>query len=158
MSALDAGSKGTPQGRQWYGGVKRAGRNDPLTSYMLQARNAEEHALQPTARNEQPSIAIGAPGEDITIGRLTIDRDFFRNPEKHIVGRAWRTSDGKPPTIVRNAGGPSLLPVCDDRFGTTFRPPTEHLGRPLAKADPISVAELYLCYLEGLLTKATELS
>ncbi|MEC5289151.1 hypothetical protein VSX64_15750 [Aurantimonas sp. C2-6-R+9] len=158
LNILDAGADTTPQGRQWYGGVKREGRNDPLLQYMHQARNVEEHAVEPTAEYQHPSLGIGGPGEDVYFDKFTLDTAFLKNPEKEIVGRAWRPSDGKPPTITRTPGGPKLLPARDDRFKNTYPPPTEHLGKPLASDDPLAVAELYLAYLERLVEKAGELS
>ncbi|MEO3998551.1 hypothetical protein [Mesorhizobium sp. CAU 1732] len=158
INAVEAGSKQTPQGRQWHGGIKREGRKDPLLRYFFQARNAEEHALDPTTEHQQPGIGIGAGGESIYIKEFTPDQAFFQNPEKAIQGRIWRTADGKPPTIVHTPGGPQLLTVKDDRYGEAFPPPTEHMGKPLAKTDPVYVAERYIEYLEQLVQKASDLS
>lgn len=158
VHALEAGSSLTSQGKQWYGGVKRMARADPLVLYMTQARNAEEHSLEGTTKNEPSSISIGAPGEGVYVKNLTFDQAFMQNPQEQIKGRAFRHSDGKPPTITQTAGGPALLPVHERLHNMTFRPPSEHMGKPIKDTNPISIGELYVAYIESVISKASELS
>jgi hypothetical protein len=49
-----------------------------------------------------------------------------------------------------------LKRVVDDRFGTVFDPPKEHLGAAV-EADPLTVGELALAYLESLVDEASTL-
>ena len=161
LNALDAGSATTPQGRQWYGGIKRAGRADPLVTYVHQARNAEEHPDQPTMRHEPGYIGIGAPGATVHIDNLTVGPEFLSNPSKYLEGRAWEFDKGgqkRTPTVVHKIGGPALAPVFDRRFKKTFPPPTEHQGKKLADSSPVAVAALFLTYLDGLVWQAADLS
>jgi hypothetical protein len=44
-----------------------------------------------------------------------------------------------------------LMTVTDERYGTVFPPPNEHLGQPLASNLPYDVAKLWIHYLGNLL-------
>lgn len=158
LNALDRGSNSTPQGRQWYGGVKRAGRADPLISYMHQARNVEEHGAEPTSENSPTSLSIGHGGEAVYIESMTIGPELFRNPKAYLKGRVWNPDTGEMPSIIHHAGGPALKPVKDERFGNIFNPPTEHEGKPLSDLSPVGVAEAYLRSLERTIAQAAAIS
>lgn len=154
LNALDAGSKETPQGRQWYGKIKREGRTDPLVSYMHQARNVEEHGPEPTTRNAPTSVEIGAAGEPIIISNMRFGPELLRDPIGYLSGRVINAQTGALPTIKHTPGGPELLTVADPRFGNAFDPPKEHKGRPIKKTDPIRIAEVYVTYLAELINEA----
>jgi hypothetical protein len=158
LNALDTGANATPQARQWYAGVKRAGRNDELVSYMHQARNSEEHGPDAATTAARPFPSIGAKnpktghidwnmGTDWGSGRTGPDGSIeydYRPPES-----------GSTIVIGLNAGGqPALRPVTDHRYQKTFRPPTSHLGKPLEDSHPLRVGDLYLIYLESLVKQA----
>ena len=58
----------------------------------------------------------------------------------------------------------ALKAVTDSRYGDTFMPPTEHLGKTLsdptnqkALVSALEMARLGLAYLEGLFIEATKL-
>lgn len=159
LNALDAGSKTTPQGRQWYGGIKRHAKEDELLLYMHQARNVEEHSLDATTENEPPSIKIGPMSDGgVKFDNLHLNDGFLKNPTKNIIGKAWRTKDGLPPTIINNAGGPILKRISDERYGNEFQPPEYHDGKRLLNNSPLFVAEIYMQYLTRVIKKAAELT
>jgi hypothetical protein len=153
INALEAGAQHTPQGRQWYGRIKREGRKDPLVSYMYQARNSEEHSTDNTTHPEPGRFVISG---DFTIERLVMQIGGVGTPG--VSGRIRARPGGRPIAIEHTPSGPRLIPVVDSRFGTTFDVPKEHLGKPLQDDSPLAVAELYLEYLEDIVRKAEMLS
>lgn len=46
-TALEQAAKGSAQSRQWFGGKKNERRDDPLLQYLFQARDADEHGIEP---------------------------------------------------------------------------------------------------------------
>lgn len=157
LNALDAGYKTTPQGRQYYGKVKRLGRADELVSYMHQARNAEEHDTKPTSEHQHGHVAIGAPGESVHISQLRVDQEFYRDPVRHLKGRAFNMKTGGLPTIEVREAGPALKTITD-QYGGVYQPPTSHAGKKITDKRPTAIAGLYIAYLEGLIADAERLS
>jgi hypothetical protein len=113
-TALEKGAKDSPKSRQWFGGKKRERREDPLLSYMHQARNADEHGLEPVA-----ALGAGIRGTAAFKGRFAIG-DSFRTREG-IFGffssadKAAELFQITPPAAI-------LVPVHNDIFGDTFEP------------------------------------
>ena len=145
---LEQGAKASPQGRQWFGAKKKERREDQLLQYLHQARNADEHGLEPVSKLTAGSLSIGAEGS-IHIEHLIIDKDG------KVDLRLGPGSTGKPIIKVTPASA-VLMPVTDDRYGTTFHPPTEHKGKKLTDASPAAVAALGLAHHEALLAEATQ--
>jgi hypothetical protein len=160
MNLLEAGAKDTPQGRQWYGGIKRSFNADPLLKYMFQARNAEEHTADAiTSHHADHTLTIGDPGETVHIGSLSTGRDFWRDPVGIAQNAVLPTGpDNSLPTIRYSPAGPRLDPVTDNRFKTTFAVPTTFLGGPLKDSSPITIGTLYLTHLEGIIKDVTEMN
>jgi len=152
---LEAGSKTTPQGRQWYGALKRETREDPLLQYIFQARNAEEHQVHDIAENVPSRVIIGRKGETVILnGTFNLsDPMLWLDPNSYFQGKI-STPLGKMPSIERSFGGPKLRPIIDDRHDLEFPVPKEHRGKPLANNDPIYIAALYLKFLEETAQKA----
>lgn len=143
---LEQGAKSSPQCRQWFGGKKKERRADPLLQYLHQARNADEHGLEPVSQLRGGSFSLSAEGS-IHIERLAIDGNG------NIDLRLGPDSTGKP-VIKLTPATAVLLPVTDDRFGATFQPPLEHKGVKLTDTSPAAVAALGLVYHEALLAEA----
>lgn len=156
LNALDTGARHTPQAKQWYAGVKRKGRADQLVNYMHQARNAEEHAAEETSRLDRGSIMIGVHGEPVHITEMVTGPELFYNPEEYLKGRAFNPQSGEQASIVTTGDGPVLRAI--EFRGVNTPPPTEHNGEKLRNTNPLHLGELYLLYLEGLITKAHSLS
>lgn len=153
LNALEAGAQYTPQGKQWYGNVKRQGRNDPLVRYMHQARNTEEHEAEAkTASHREGRIGIGGPGETIRLSEIRFGRQLWDNPVEYLRGRAINTSTGQTATIRLTPAGPQLVPVT--YRNVTFAPPGEHKGKRLKSDHPVAIADEYLAYLKDLIEQA----
>jgi hypothetical protein len=125
---LEKGASSNAQSRQWYGGKKKIGRKDPLLRYLHQARNADEHGLEPVAEHRPGHIAIGVGGESVHIRSLTFSAG-------QITG-SFDPVDGKLPTIHVAAPHVALITVSDDRHGEKFDPPKEHLGETFLDTSP----------------------
>jgi len=149
---LEQGAKESPQSRQWYGGKKVERRKDPLLGYLHQARNADEHGLEPIAELKSGSIEIGpsASGAPVHLRSLHV------SPDGRVSGE-FRSVDGLPPRIVIELPRVRLITVVDTRYMTKCDPPAEHLGSKLTDISPLAVAKLGMTYHEDLVTQAARL-
>lgn len=141
-------AKDTPQEVQWFGGVNRERREDPLLRWLFEARNDEEHGLIRSAVNSPEMIR-------------------FRT-KSDVVLKSLELRPGSSPRFLAEDGseieveiGPhqpaesSLQPV-KERNGTTVPPPTSHMGHEMAPR-PLIAAELGLRWLESLVATAEAL-
>ena len=152
-SQLSAASRKSKTLSKWYNPKKIVWRKDPLLQYLLQARNADEHGIGEVLEKASASMELKSrnPDEDRTIGASLT----FVNGVPY--GQVWSndhhgvSASFKPPRII-------LIPVTDDRFGTTFTPPKEHLGKAISSDDPRYVARLGLNYTLSLLDEAEAIS
>ncbi|MEC5290153.1 hypothetical protein VSX64_05105 [Aurantimonas sp. C2-6-R+9] len=148
FSILEKGAKDNATSRQWYGGKKKQCRQDPLIRYLVQARNADEHGIEPVAVHAPGSFAIGAPGESVLLSNITVNAAGHTTALVHSVG-------GKLPTVEVQPPHPKLVAVYDDRFGGEwFQPPTKHLGMKLPSATPLPIARLMVRFLTNLVDEA----
>jgi hypothetical protein len=146
-SILEQSSKGDVRDRQWFGGKKRERREDPLLQYVHQARNADEHGAEPVSAYEPGGFFIGKRGESVHIKRMVTGPSGVQEISLEPV-------DGALPTIGLIVPRVKLVPVRDERYGDTFNPPTEHLGRPLDDTSAKGVAALALRFHEALVDEA----
>lgn len=148
-AALEQGAKETPQSRQWFGRKKRERREDPLLQYLHQARNADEHGLEPIAEDKTFRMTVIAdPGVVVTGANMTIGGREYHMPK----------IDGN----IQNPGILSvnfacLVTVKDTRFNTSFAPPTEHLGNVIEDTSPRGIAALGAQFHSSLVKEATSL-
>ena len=149
-TALETGSKVSPQSKQWYGGKARERRDDELLQYVYQARNDDEHGLGAIVEQVPGSLSIGVakPGYS-----NAIQLDGFLGPG----GTLKVTSLDNLPVLTEITPSHVALVAVDAR-GVIYQPPTKHLGNPLASKLPLPVAELMIVYLEGLITEASGLA
>lgn len=149
---IEKAAGATPQARQWYGGKRNEGRKDPLVLYMFQARNAEEHGIEPVTEFEPAEYTIEHPEMGMTIGDPRISPDG-----KTLYLKAGHGPTGPTPRITRKPANVRLASVYDDRFKQTFDPPTVHLGQPINSGEPATPAQagnLYLSYVSALVRAA----
>jgi hypothetical protein len=144
---LEKGARGNPQSQQWYGGKKTFGRKDPLLRYLHQARNADEHGLEPVAERMPAQTFIGAPGQSVNVKSLIVDDNGNINAQFEPVNGVLPTIKFVPPHAV-------LIAVSDDRYGETHDPPKSHLGRPLLSTSPAAIAKAALEYYSSLIDEA----
>lgn len=155
LSKLETGSKASPQSRQWYGGVKRTCKDDPLLQYLFQARNAAEHGLADVSGRaaDQIVMQLEEPQKEIhfsmMIGPNGRGGMQVFNPKVHdakVKSERWTN-----PRAI-------LIPVHDDRYGgQTFNPPLIHFGRPIVDISPVGVAKMGAAYLSATLDQAAKL-
>lgn len=160
IHAVEAGAQDTPQGRQWYGGIRRRDRADDLLRYMLQARNEEEHGRNlVSGYNAAPGVGVINPETSLLEPIANIDPSTTKVDEN-----GWETSHG-PPYEPRGwkfgigmvPTGPMLVPIRDSKFLQTYPPPSRHKGALLKVNTPIEVGEVYLTYLAELIDEAASL-
>ncbi|MBZ9874985.1 hypothetical protein LB542_29570 [Mesorhizobium sp. BR1-1-9] len=148
FSIIEKGAANDAKSRQWYGCKKKQGRQDPLVRYMVQARNADEHGIEPVAEHVPGHVAFGKGGESVHIEKLSIRNGELVNAEIHPV-------NGRLPTVEIQNPHPRLMPVIDDRYGIQqFDLPTEHLGSKIADVSPRTLARLMMDYVTDLVNEA----
>lgn len=150
-TALEQGSKSSPQSRQWFGLKKKERGGDPLLQYLHHARNADEHGLERMVDRREQTLDIDFKlGYRPKSGWLKMkDGTMFELPP------APENADGMILSVLHFA----LAPVRDSRFGNVFYPPTVHFGKPLEDGgNPLTVARLALEYQEKLIAEAENLA
>lgn len=146
-SKLEQGAKGAGLSEAWFGRKKHERRTDRLLQYIHQARNADEHGIEPITRAELASLQVSGGGAYRFDGIVGGDDTNLKI-----------THEGGPPPVVLVGRRMKLTTVKDSRYGDSFDPPAEHLGAPISDRSPIGVASLALSYLEGLLAEAAQLA
>lgn len=162
-TALEGGAKGNPQSMQWLGGKKRERRGDELLQYMFEARNDDEHGLEPgvevatVTRRQTESFNLPNGTKKVA---FSIDKDtmaitmLFHTASGATIRQPLETIEEEvlPPR-------PMLMPV-KVWDGKSLEPPSRHLGRIIGSEGdlPEEVARLNLTYLERLVTEAEGLS
>lgn len=125
----DGSSKG------WSDRIVHIRSEDPLLSYTMHARNADEHVEAVTLENPW-RIDIRPNQESVSI-----------------VNDQMIVQGGKAVHFDVTAPESKLLPV-RDRGGNIHNPPSEHLGKPIENVTHISIAELVLNFLRAALDEA----
>ncbi len=148
-SIFEASSAKDPKAQGWYGRKVHERRKDPLLRYVHHARNAHEYGLEPVTTHVPGGLGIGTRGEAVHVEYMGPARDGSGRQEIVL-----RPVDGKLPTVRHVEPQAVLVQVKDERFGDTFDPPTEHLGKPLENRTPSEVAALALVYHEKLVEEA----
>ena len=148
-SVLEQSAQASAESRQWYDRKKLERKSDPLLQYVHQARNADEHGIEPIAVHVPGAMSIGPNGESVHIDYMEI------SPNGRVEGR-FIPVDGKFPTIGFTAPHVRLAPV--KNRGVTYDPPREHLGQKLTNgASPLDVATMAFQYHEVLIAEASKL-
>lgn len=147
---LETSSRNHPTSRQWYGKKRKIRTKDPLLSYLHQARNVEEHGIQPVATHELGGLTLSSGGGSGFIEAMEFGPGFL----KMELGD-WH---GPRPNLVFVPPHARLVDVADERFGTIFKVPFEHLGQPIEDQSPATVGKLWLSYCEALVEEARKLA
>jgi len=150
-SKLEQGAKGHPQSAGWYGRKKHDRKKDELLSYLHHARNADYHGLNGTTLQYTEVKVLNDKVKGL---QPAIDPDG--NLTIRAIGEGAKIEVLKQYTALHN--------VTDSRFGDTFMPPTEHLGKkiadpkaPKALVNALDISRLGMAYLERLFIEATQL-
>ena len=132
--------KRSPKWQGWQARFEKERKNDPLLSYLRNARGADEHTVSDIVEHQQSHIAI-VPGEQGgTIRNLRINGGVYTADTTGTVG------------VVFNPARIRLLPVVNR--GVTFDVPRKHQDNALNSENVVSVAEAGLRYYEKFLNEA----
>jgi hypothetical protein len=121
--------------------AKQLRKNDPLLSYLENARGADEHTIEEITERQPGGIGINAAiGNELHIEHMTV-----KNGNIFIKSK-------QPIRIDFIPGKIKLKPII--KRGVTYNPPKTHLGNPIKSIEPIDVAEAGLNYYEDLIEEA----
>jgi len=130
-----------PKWNGWKGTYEQTRKKDPLLSYLINARGADEHTVGEITERVAGAIGINpATGNSLYIESLEI-KD--------------RVLSIKSPQDIRidfTPGRVKLLPVTN--YGRVYAVPTEHLGSTINPSNVIAIAELGLQYYTQFLEAA----
>ena len=118
-------------------------RNDPLLSYVKNARDADQHTLSAiTARSpSELTLTAGGPQGRALIKRITING----NGQLAMEGDGVLILDFRPEQT-------RLVPVVNR--GRTYPVPKSHLGRPISSEDVLAVAHAAWAFYANVLDQA----
>ncbi|WP_374942586.1 hypothetical protein [Sphingomonas sp.] len=149
IHALEAGSKGSPQLRQWYGNLKREMRNEPFLKYMYQARNANAHSA-----SRMLGVRLGQrslPGRVFVLEEtINVDAKGHTLPPSILMSEEGNQVDTTGGVVV-------LWRVLGKRHGDIYDVPICFRGKALAPDKPHVFAALYQNYLSDLVKTAAAL-
>ena len=135
--------KRSPKFQGWVerGRTEKLRRQDPLLSYLVNARGAEEHSVAEITKQEAGGIGINpAFGNSLHINRLEINNGQIRIDSPQPI-----KIDFIPAKVM-------LIPV--DNRGRTYSVPTSHLGKPIGSSDPVRMAEIGIAFYRDYFQKA----
>jgi hypothetical protein len=112
---------------------------DPLLQYLVKARGADEHTVEPITRQQGGTIGVfPGPGASYTeaAGVDALGRPYYK---------------GTNATVIGVPGGVRLLSIKDR--DTEVLPPKSHLGKPVDPRDVVAIASAGAEYYERLLSE-----
>ena len=149
-TALEQGAKLNARSRQWFGEKKKYRRRDELLQYIFQARNDDEHGIEPISEQVDGKITLRITVPDTSPHEVNINQimlgDKWYNPDE--------LSQDKLPELVKHTSPYAKLKAVTGRGGEIFKVPISHLGKSLEAASPFLFATLVLKYLTELVEQA----
>jgi hypothetical protein len=148
-TVLEQGAKTSQSSKDWFEAKRKERLNDPLLTYLYEARNDEEHGLdiplddiigEIKFRIPEPGEVPKAPPENLPIDGIRLTRE-----------------DGGPIEIIRSVGPGIALMEVTNRKGNVVNTPEAHFGQPLVDTTPQAVAALGLAYIKALTAEAKAL-
>lgn len=151
IHAIEGECSNSPQGRQWYGGKRRAARNDRFLQYMYQARNIAEHQPDTDVIDKR---SLNVTLEDMIV---EVSSSFLIGPQ----GLVNFENDGVSfhsdiSNALQSGGsisiqdGPKISAFLKDKRSNIFWLPTGYNGSRIDPYNIVEVAELYFDYLQKL--------
>ncbi|WP_293380975.1 hypothetical protein [Phenylobacterium sp. SCN 70-31] len=144
FAKLGAGAKGDSTSEGWFARVLGEQRSDPLLSFVLYARNAEEHGIERSIEHAYDIRVV----EGL---RLEVDVTFEPN------GDVTFRNTHDPSEVIYFALKGTPKAITDSRSGHTFTPPTEHLGSLMPDTSIFGIAHAAVAHLERLIGDAGRL-
>lgn len=149
-TALEQGSKTSPQSMQWFGAKSRQRRSDELLQYLYQARNDEEHGLDQGTRAVPGRMTL-----QVTVPE-SLQIDLF---SVQVESGVARLADGQLAKVIeRQSPHIVLVPVRDRDKAKVHPVPTRHFGQPIEDQSPLNIAQLALAYLTEMVNEVEGLS
>lgn len=146
---LEQGAKSSPQSRQWFGERAAERRGDELLQYVYEARNDDEHGLEPVTTHDSGGLAIGVARPGFS-NSITVNGTLGPGGVLHI-----QSNDGHP-VLIEDIPPHTKLATIRARGGRLLGPPSTHLGRKLPNSDPQTVAGAVIVYLSAMVQEAEE--
>jgi hypothetical protein len=142
---LDSHLRKSPKYKNWLliDHTKHLRKHDPLLSYLITARGADEHTIEEITERQLGGFSINpAAGNELYIERMTIKNDnvFIKTKQPIRIDLFPAKLNLKP---ITNRNG-------------TYNPPKTHIGNAMKSIEPIDVAEAGLIFYENLIIKAEE--
>jgi hypothetical protein len=136
--------------KSFWASEKKLRKEDPLRQWVHQARNVEHHGLQSSIEH-----VLGRVTAHFQKGDVITKSETYRVRAGDLKkdGGEWDYSAVPEDRVKIVPATAKLLTVADDRFGDTFDPPTEHLGRPISPTVP-DVCAAMLDYHSALIWRA----
>ncbi|MDR6288624.1 hypothetical protein E9232_001131 [Inquilinus ginsengisoli] len=150
-TVLEQGAKISPQSRQWFGAKSAERRNDELLQYVYQARNDDEHGIEPISKEVPGRLSVGVRKEGYSDSII-----FNANLERGVGKIEMRSLDGKPILIEQTFPHIALITV-RGRGKDLYDPPKYHKGKILTDISPSNIAKIALSYLSELVESASML-
>ena len=138
--ALDHFGK-SPKWGGWCGRYVKARKSDPLLSYLVNARNADEHSITDIVRHQRGWVAVGPA-----------DLGSYRVNSLTITDGRIQVDSPDPTRVTFSPERMHLLPV--KNRGVDYPVPRSHQGKPIADPSAIAVAELGLVFYKTMLDAA----
>jgi hypothetical protein len=141
----------SPKFGNWSAPVERMRRNDPLLSYLCNARGAEEHAVNEITEREPGSVGIGlADGVGVQPdGSVLIEHlEIKSGPE----GLHVRSS--QPLKVVFTPAKTRMAPI--KNRGRDYPVPTSHQGQAFDASDLPTIAGIALQFYSDTITKTEQ--
>lgn len=133
----------SPKWNGWKGKFEGLRKSDPLLTYLINARGADEHTVNEIVGKEPGGIGINAAeGDSLYIEHMEINNGniFIKSPQKIKV-------DFLPTRTT-------LLPVTNR--GRTYPVPTTHLGNHVDPRNVIAIADAGAQFYKNFLAQAEE--
>jgi hypothetical protein len=161
---LEQGAKSSAKSTLWFGERNKFRKSDQLLRYVTEARNSEEHGLQPNSRFVPNELRLGVSKPGMSSEIQDQNGNVFSGCGTAIsYSGSMPTSlpklqalDGKPILAEFHPAHVKLVQV-QDRHGNRYDPPTSHLGVQIDGSEPLTVAKAMMTYLEQLLAEAESL-
>lgn len=131
----------SPKWNGWKGKYEQARKKDPLLSYLVNARHADEHTVSEITGREAGGIGFGpAEGNSLYIEKMELNNGKISIQSPHNI------------RISFIPGKVKLLPVTN--YGRVYDVPTFHLGAPIDPSNVVAVAETAVGYYAKFLEDA----
>jgi hypothetical protein len=155
-SKLEQGSKGNGSSDGWFGRIKHERKTDDLLSYLHHARDGSEHGLALVLKESQRTILDYQVGPTSAYAvTITFEGSENSEPVSNIKHTNLDTGEVYEPLKTKLEKILVVSTIRDDRYGTTFYPPKNHLGKDIESSSPRKLAELAMPYIRDLVAVAT---